>query len=284
MNRVAVEIDLPGVSEEVYTRTADLLRASLAIPQVKNREAICEAFLYALGNCVGANASDLWHHVVYRLYCEILPEFRNQDPGQSWKRASGDALEIALERIYSPVLAPHNVTIAALISRSKARAVLREIGLENKVGDSKLDMVLHVRMAERAWSVFGGVHVKASLAERVSDDVPCSRAMMGAGYFSPLWTLDVKSFPPPGDLVNKGELGTPAAPSDKRKYVEVHGDFDHCYSANTRSVPSMPPTESGKLVVSLQVAAQPDAFATEVIRRAERWVRDLDGRSHRVGE
>ncbi len=153
-----------------------------------------------------------------------------------------------MERIYSPALSPHNITITALLSRQGTKAVLKEIGLENKVGDSKLDMVLRVHVAEQVWAIFGGVHVKASLAERVSDDIPCSRAMMGAGYFSPLWTLDVKSFPPSGDLVNRGELGSPTQPSDKRKYVEIHGDFDHCYSANARTVPSAGQTQSGKRI------------------------------------
>ena len=96
---------------------------------------------------------------------------------------------------------------------------------------------------------------------------------MGAGYFSPLWTLDVKSFPPPGDLVNRGELGTPGRPSDKRKYIEVHGDFDNCYSANARTAPSEPPTASGKLVYRLDLLNQPDAFAAETIRRAGEWAR-----------
>jgi hypothetical protein len=196
INRVAVEIDLESVSEKVYANSADLLRVSLSDADVKNREAICETFLYALNNCPGANASDLWHHVVYRLYCEVLPEFRHQDPTQSWKRASGDALEVALEKIYSPVLAPHDITITAMTSRQSAKAALKELEIDGRVGGSKLDMVLRVRVAEGVWAAFGGVHVKASLAERVSDDVPCSRAMMASGYFSPLWTLDVKSFPP----------------------------------------------------------------------------------------
>src|SRR5439155_8081049 len=107
-------------------------------------------------------------------------------------------------------------------------------------------------------------------AERVSDDVPCSRAMRHNGYFSPLWTLDVKSFPPPqGDLVNRGELGSPEAPTEKRKYVEVHGDFDHIFSANARTVPSREKTESGKRVVVIDPANQPDLFAQEVIARAK---------------
>jgi hypothetical protein len=200
----------------------------------------------------------------------ILPEFRHQDPTQSWKRASGDALEMVVEAIYAPVLLPHGIHISALLSRADAKTVLKEIGLTGKVGDSKLDMVLRIDVNDRP-EVFGGVHVKASLAERVSDDIPCSRAMMDAGYFSPLWTLDVKSFPPPGDLVNRGELGTPQRPSDKRKYVEHHGDFDHCYSANSRTTPSVPPTQSGKAIYVLDLLNQPDHFAAETISRAEQF-------------
>ena len=118
--------------------------------------------------------------------------------------------------------------------------------------------------------IFGGVHIKASLAEQISDDVPCSREMMTNGYFSPLWTLDVKSFPPPhpDPLVNRGELGTPRAPSEKRKYVEIHGSFDHLFTANGRSVPSHAMTTSGKRVMVIDLANQPDLFAQEVIERA----------------
>jgi hypothetical protein len=104
---------------------------------------------------------------------------------------------------------------------------------------------------------------------KIADDVPCSRAMMSKGFFSPLWTLDVKSFPPPqGDLVNRGELGTPAEPKEKRKYVEEHGDFDHLFSANARTVPSKRKTKTGKRVRVIDPANQPDLFAREVMARA----------------
>jgi hypothetical protein len=96
--------------------------------------------------------------------------------------------------------------------------------------------------------------------------------MMRKGYWSPLWTLDVKSFPPPhGDLVNRGELGSPSSPSEKRKYVESHGDFDNCYSANSRTVPSGGPTSSGKLIYTLDLRGQPDQFAEDARAQAERW-------------
>jgi hypothetical protein len=144
------------------------------------------------------------------------------------------------------------------------------MGLGSEVGDSKLDIALYLA-SRQTREILGGVHVKASLAERVSDDVPASRAMMRRGLLSPLWTLDVKSFPPPhGDLVNWGELGSPESPSQKRKYVEEHGDFDNCYSANMRSVPSGGETTSGKRIYTLKLSQQPDQFATDVIAFVER--------------
>ncbi len=265
VNRVPVEIDLPGVTRHAFARVSGTLEAFLADPAVKNRNAITQTFLSILHESPEANPSDLWHHVVYRLYCEILPRHRPQDPKQSWVRASGEALEQIVEALYTPVLQPHGVEISALISRDQKRMVLGAMGLGAEVGDSKLDVGLYLT-AKDGKTIFGGVHVKASLAERVSDDVPASRAMMREGLLSPLWTLDVKSFPPPhGDLVNRGELGTPEEPSEKRKYVEEHGDFDNCYSANSRSVPSTGATRSGKRVITLSLSQQPDGFAADVI-------------------
>lgn len=54
INRVAVEIDIEAVSEEVYAQAAKILRARLGDPNVKNRDAICETFLYTLYNCPGS--------------------------------------------------------------------------------------------------------------------------------------------------------------------------------------------------------------------------------------
>jgi hypothetical protein len=265
-------VELPGLTERDYDAARAGLTADLARPEgeVKNREAICSAFLSLVRQSPAANPSDLWHHVVYRLYCEILPKTRQQNPSQSWVRASGDALELFLERWYGPVLEPHGISIAALIGRAQKRATLVSFGIQKIVGDSKLDVALARISANDERSPFGGVHVKASLAERVSDDIPCSRALQKRGFLSPLWTLDVKSFPPPhGDLVNRGELGSPDSPSEKRKYIEAHGDFDHGYTANTRSIPSAPKTKSGKRVIVLDLAHQPDQFARDLIAAAK---------------
>lgn len=267
VNRVEVEIDLPGVSEEAYQATAAVLDKHLASPTTKNRDAISEGFLFALIQCPTANASDLWHHVVYRLYCTILPRYRPQDPKQSWVRAGGDALEMTLEQWYSPILAPL-IRIKMLIGAADRKAALAEMGIAGTVGAAKLDMTLHLKHRDQ-WIIFGGVHVKASLAERVSDDIPASRAMMAAGYYSPLWTLDVKSFPPPtGDLINRGEFGSLTVPSEKRRYVETHGEFDACYTANSRSIPSLAATPSGKRIYTIRLNEQPDQFAQDAVARA----------------
>jgi hypothetical protein len=269
VNGVQVVIDLPGVSEGAYGSAAAFLDSTLKVPTYKNRYAICEAFLTALEQCPTANASDVWHHVVYRLYCEIFPKHRNQDPKQSWVRAGGEALEMAVQRLYTPIFGKHGIKIVTLIGGDAKLKALQEMGIEKVVGAGKLDVALY-RMKDGFWTIFGGVHVKASLAERVSDDIPASRAMMGKGFLSPLWTLDVKSFPPPhGDLVNRGELGTTKSPSEKRKYVEHHGDFDNFYSANARSAPTEGKTRSGKSVYQIRLSEQPDQFARDVISRAE---------------
>lgn len=271
VNGVRVQIDLPGVSEATYAETKAILDRALRDGKVKNRDVIQSAFLHVLRNCPEANASDLWHHVVYRLYCTTLGRYRRQDPKQSWVRAGGEALELVVQEWYTPVLAPYGVRIQALIGNDLKKKALKEMGIEGTVGAAKLDMALYRRnIGAHEWKIFGGVHVKASLAERVSDDVPASRAMMRKNFLSPLWTLDVKSFPPPhGDLINRGELGTPTNPSEKRRYVEEHGDFDHCYSANSRSVPSGGPTPSGKRIYRLALHQQPDQFARHVLARAK---------------
>lgn len=268
MNGVRVEIDLPGVAEGAYEGVGDILNRALG-GSGKNRDAIHQAFLYGLRACPKANASDVWHHVVYRQYCEILARHRGSDPKQSWVRAGGEALELVVQDWYAPVLARHGIRIEALIGGNAKLRALREMNIHHVVGAGKLDVALY-RQERGGWKAFGGVHVKASLAERVSDDVPASRAMMRKGFFSPLWTLDVKSFPPPnGDLVNRGELGTSQQPSEKRRYVEHHGEFDNCYSANARSAPTEGKASSGKRVYRIDLSNQPDEFAQEVIARAE---------------
>jgi hypothetical protein len=145
--------------------------------------------------------------------------------------------------------------------------------IHGQVGDSKLDVALYGKYKNKKYA-FGGIHVKASLAERVSDDVPCSQAMMSKGYISLLFTFDSKSFPPPhGDLVNRGELGTPKSPSDKRKYIEEQGLFDGCFSYNLRTFPSLESTASGKKIYVSSFEEGKDPLPNKIMEAWESFKR-----------
>ena len=239
------------------------LYSSLNLPnaKLKNREAIYQALCYGIEGFPEVNPSDIYHHIVYRLY---LREYTKTQADRSWVRAGGEALELFLESHYSKILNPLGIGIRWLVSKQHKIAALKEMGLTDQVGGSKLDIVLYGKVGKRE-VIFGGIHVKASLAERVSDDVPCSEAMISKGYASYLVTLDAKSFPPPyGDLINRGELGTLENASDKRNYVEVHGSFSACFSYNLRSVPSGKSTRSGRKIYSSTFDVKKDPLPEHV--------------------
>lgn len=243
-----VEITIDGFTETDHSAVRELLQKDLADLSIKNRTAIKNAFAEAVRRSPDANPSDLWHHVVYRLYTELAGPRRSMaDPGQSWKRASGDAFELFLIEYYNKLLAKTDVRLIALIGRKMQIHALKLLGIYGKVGDSKLDIAIlgacdtGKTLTLNNGRIFGGIHAKVSLAERVSDDVPASIEMMRNGYVSYLATLDVKSFPVSETMseerayLNKGELGTPQDPTDKRKYIEDHGSFSACFSYNLRT-------------------------------------------------
>jgi hypothetical protein len=211
----------------------------------KNRQAILHALTTAIERFPNANPSDIYHHIVYRHY---LRDYNKTQADRSWVRAGGEAFELFLEAHYNKILAPHDISLQWLSNNNLKSSALSEMGIQNEVGGSKLDIALYGTINGRQ-VIFGGIHAKASLAERVSDDVPCSEAMMRKGLSSYLVTFDAKSFPPPvGDLVNRGELGTLDAPSDKRAYIESHGSFTACFSYNLRTTPSGASTTSGRKI------------------------------------
>ena len=260
---LAAHVDLQNISEEQYARIQAYFVPLVNDPSVKSRDAIGGAFVFATNLCPDANPSDIWHHVLYRTYCR---EKIGTNPAQSWVRISGEGYEIALVERYNPVLAPHGIRLSSLISGKQKVIALERMGLTGKVGGSKVDVLIEKQGTGLApgldgFGAVGGVHAKVSLAERVSDDIPASRIMMAEGLLSVLSTLDVKSFPPPhGDLVNRGELGTLANPSDKRRYIEGHGDFSACFSYNLRTTPSGEATASGRRIYVSGFAGADDHF------------------------
>ena len=181
---------------------------------------------------------------------------------------------MAFVGFYAPLLEQYGIRIFC-ITGDRARQVMEEMGIADRVGRSKLDIVLEglcVECSMRNYRAFGGLHVKSSLAERIQDDVPASSAMMEAGYWSGFFTLDAKAFPPPhGDAVVRGELGLRNDPEGalKRNYFERHGQFDNCYSYNLRTIPTEGDTPSGKRIYTLSFSdPKPDQFMRDVI---DRW-------------
>lgn len=236
----------------------------------KNREAIFEALTLAIHSYPNVNPSDLYHHVAYRLY---LREYSQTQADRSWVRAGGEGLELFLQEHYNQVLRSTGIQLLWLSNAKLREAAMAEMGISAKVGKSKLDIALYGLINGRP-KIFGGIHVKASLAERVSDDAPCSLVMMEQRMVSYLLTFDAKSFPPPyGDLVNRGELGSPNTPTDKRDYIERHGSFDACFSYNLRTVPSGEVTPSGKLIYTSTFNPETDPLPKVVMAAFEDFLK-----------
>ena len=157
--------------------------------------AVAQALVAASRICQRANPSDLWQHVIYR---HLLNMGWNDN---RWKRVSGFALERALVAIYEPRLVPYGLRMQMLPAHEANRFLAT---LDADIKATKVDLFLERETAD-GWRIFGAAHVKASIAERIQDDVPASQAFMDAGLVSIALTLDAKSFPPPhGDCVNYG--------------------------------------------------------------------------------
>jgi len=242
------KVELENIKVDEYLRLEESIsslftKLNSADNTLKNRDAIILALKLCFEQHPTVNPSDLYHQVVYRLY---LREYYRTTPEQSWVRAGGEAIQLFCCERYNAILKPYGIAVLWLSNETLSVKALNEMGLYGKVGNSKLDLALYGTLNNQP-VLFGGIHVKASLAERVTDDIPCSEAMMEAGYLSCLFTFDAKSFPPPkGDLVNRGEFGSPESPSDKRLYIEKHGSFSGCFSYNLKTIPSLKKTESGR--------------------------------------
>lgn len=260
-----VIVDIANVPDESYKRIKK--KFSQLLKRRKAYAAIAEAFVYAVDLCPAANPSDVWQHIIYRIYIEA----GNNE--QSWKRASGQGFEYAFAKIYNPRLAVYGIRLVVL-SKSSAERALKEMKLDGKIEPSKMDIAIegNCELQGNEWRIFGVVHGKTSLAERIKDDAPASRVIMEHGFISIAATLDSKSFPPPhGDGVNHGELGGRTFASGlkenqpKRNYFEKDGDFTNGYSFNLRTPESPTITPSGSRIKTLSFAQkQPDEFVNDV--------------------
>ncbi len=262
MARIEVRSAQPGV-KSVYVEVEHITDAEVAAARRRLDErllgdgqistAVAHAFIEVSETCPKANPSDLWHHVVYR---HLL------DAGwsdQRWKRVSGFALERAFVHLFTPRLTPFDLRMR-LVSADEANEILGRLGIADTRA-SKVDLFLEGLKNER-WRVFGSAHVKSSIAERIQDDVPASKAFMDKGLVSVAITMDAKSYPPPHGIgINYGELGGRSMGVEKerikRNYIEVAGQFDALFSFNLRTPPSPGKTPSGKRIYTMSLHDKP---------------------------
>ena len=243
------EYRLTGATRDQYDEVIAVLKAGLASGASRS-DVVAKTFLQAVRVWPGANASDLWSFVVNRAYCD-----RSNHPDiharlnleQSWKRTSGWALERVLVAHYGSFLMANGICVK-IASKSEKSALLGGIG-DSRIIPDKADILLSYADSGET-QLLGVVHVKASIAERRTDDVPMSQALLRAGYLSVFWTMDSKSFPSK-QPVNLGEFGDAAESqaSDKRRDFEVNGYFSACFSYNRNTMPTKGETVTARIYV-----------------------------------
>lgn len=243
------EYPLDGATQSQFDEVIAVLKTGLASGASRS-DVVAKTFLQAVKVWPEVNPSDLWTFVINRAYCD-----RSNHPDtnarlnleQSWKRTSGWALERVLIAHYGPFLMANGIS-ANIASKSEKSALLGSID-DSRIIPDKADILLTYDH-RRARRLLGVVHVKASIAERRTDDVPMSQALLAAGYLSVFWTMDCKSFPST-QPVNLGEFGDAAGsqPSDKRRDFEVNGHFSACFSYNQNTMPTNDETAAARIYV-----------------------------------
>ncbi|PID50431.1 MAG: hypothetical protein CR991_01500 [Proteobacteria bacterium] len=244
--------NLKNATEEQFESVVKALRDGLAKlvnvnedqKEAIKTEAVATSFQKAVSYWPHANPSDIWWFVIYRAYLDPFNHpsiFSRLSFEQSWKRTGGWALEEILVRHYSPSLKKKGINLFIAPNERRGQ-LLSQANVNHRLEADKADVFL-TGIIDGEEIFFGIVHVKASFAERRTDDVPMSKALVDAGYVSPLWTMDYKSSPS-ARPVNKGELGVTKAEkgkdkrSAKRKDIEDDAFFSACFSYNHNTNPT----------------------------------------------
>lgn len=233
--------------------------------------AIAESFLRLVRGNTILNPSDVWRYIIGPAFCD--PQ---NHPGssaqknleQSFKRTSGWAFERILVAHYNPFLEEHGV----ILTKKNSRELLAAMGLADQVHPDKVDLFIAARSSTRL-KPLGVIHLKSSIAERRTDDVPASQLVMKAGFRSLFVTLDSKDMPSPNPL-NKGEYGQPLTydeqkkvwnGKEKRKDVERKGYFSAVFSFNRRTIESPPKTDSGCRIIRVDFSNPDDSFSRFIL-------------------
>jgi len=191
-------------------------------------------FQYSLERFPSTNGTELWTKIKEIYTKNLHQSFPDQEePGQSYRRASGDAFETYLIEYLNNIPVLEKAGIRAL--RLKGNAFLNfvtSLGLStNDIREKDVDIFLQSVNPNGIVKIFGALFPKASYAERIRADEGASRKLMSKGFLSLTITLDARN-----------ELGTEEYPSVKRTTIN-NGAFDACYSFNKDTV------EGGRIFV-----------------------------------
>lgn len=237
--------------------------------------AVEQAFWKAMTAWPHANPADLWGFVVGRAYADPFNHPATSargDLGQSWKRTGGWALERIVVNHYSAYLLDHGIRLE-IPAPARKLELLRDVQarVSVRLEADKVD-VLITGVRDGKEICFGVVHVKNSFAERRTDDVDMSRALVQAGYASPLWTMDCKSWP--GERpIHAGELGNPLPARRSAKRVDIEDDqyFSTCFSYNRNTLPTPAGSRTKGAIVICNFSDPDDAFSQFLIQHWGRF-------------
>lgn len=180
-------------------------------------------FQYSLARYPEENSTALWKRIKEIYARDLRLSFPDQEePGQSYRRASGDAFETYLIEYLNNIPAVEKAGIRAVRLKGDAFAnFITSLGLSTSfIREKDVDIFLQGITPEGKIKIFAALFPKASYAERIRADEGASRKLMEKGLLSLTVTLDARN-----------ELGTEERPSVKRKTIN-NGAFHRCYSFN----------------------------------------------------
>jgi transcriptional regulator with XRE-family HTH domain len=265
-------VTIPDATIDQFDAIVKTVRDELAIGAP--REAIVLAFLMAAEQWPQANPSDLWYFLIAHAYQDDYnhPAVEaGRDWAQSWRRASGWALEAVIVQHYKTELGKHGILLE-MPPPARRIELLRQMGIPNpEEMAEKADVIAIGKVANGDEQPFGVVHVKASFAERRTDDVPLSQLLIARGLASPLVTMDCKAKPSSAPI-NRGELGpTQGGDEDvsaKRYDIERDNKFDACFSYNLNTKPTPQGQAAAARVYVVDFANPNDKFSQHL---ATKW-------------
>ena len=188
--------------------------------------AIYVALTFAINKFPEVNKREIWKLIQDEYTGNLLAAFPEQkEPGQSYRRTSGDAWEMFVEEYLNSngVLREEGIRAVRLTGQDFNRLVAA-LGAQD-LRPKDVDFFLQGVKQDGTLQIFGALFPKASYAERIRADEAASRRLMDTGLWCATITLDARE-----------ELGTEQKPSVKRLTIN-NGAFHGCYSFNEHTEP-----------------------------------------------